>query len=155
MYPPPLHTANQPVASVLLVQVRVRAANLVDEGSPDGQLLCRGRMTASVSVSLRNGEAPPDSLASSYRSNASVQSPLESSDEIPCHPLGVKPSGNALTATRDLRAAIGAFNALPDEVILILFEYLDASSLLSIGRTCKALYAFTRSEELWKTLFIR
>jgi hypothetical protein len=112
-------------------------------------------------VSLRNSEAaPPDTQASSYRSNGSLQSQLESSlapsrDAIPCHPLGVKPSGNALTAAWDLRAAIGDFNALPDEVILILFEYLDSATLLNIGRTCKALYAFTRSEDLWKTLFIR
>lgn len=74
---------------------------------------------------------------------------------IPCHPLSVKPSGNGLLANRYLRAAIGRFDALPDELILILLEYFDGPTLVSIGRTCKAFYAFTRAEELWKALFIR
>jgi hypothetical protein len=90
--------------------------------------------------------------SSSYVSNHSVRSHDTS---IPCHPLGVKPSGNGLTAAWDLRTAMGDFNALSDDAILVLLEYLDSSSLLKLGRTCKALYAFTRSEDLWKTLFIR
>jgi F-box associated protein len=110
---------------------------------------------------MLNGPAPISMLlllenaaeihSSSYVSNHSVQS----HDTIPCHPLGVKPSGNGLTAAWDLRTAMGDFNALSDDAILVLLEYLDSSSLLKLGRTCKALYAFTRSEDLWKTLFIR
>ncbi|KAI2707618.1 hypothetical protein CBS147332_6676 [Penicillium roqueforti] len=76
-------------------------------------------------------------------------------EAIPSHPLGVKPSGNALLATWSLRNAIGTFQHLPDELILLLLEALDGPSLLSIGRTCKAFYAFTRAEELWKALFVR
>jgi hypothetical protein len=76
-------------------------------------------------------------------------------EAIPSHPLGVKPSGNALLATWSLRDATGTFQHLPDELILILLEYLDGPSLLSFGRTCKAFYAFTRAEELWKALFVR
>lgn len=76
-------------------------------------------------------------------------------DAIPCHPLGVKPSGNALLASWNLRSAIGNFQLLPDEVILTLLEFLDGPALLRIGRTCKAFYAFTRAEELWKALFIQ
>lgn len=76
-------------------------------------------------------------------------------EAIPSHPLGVKPSGNALLADWSLRDAIGTFRRLPDELILLLLEDLDSASLLSIGRTCKALYAFTRAEEIWKALFIR
>ncbi|OGM43904.1 F-box and JmjC domain protein [Aspergillus bombycis] len=75
-------------------------------------------------------------------------------DAIPGHPLGVKPSGNALLAEENLRAAIGTFNLLPDELILILLECLDGRSLLRIGQTCKAFYAFTRAEDFWKSLFI-
>ncbi|RAH66504.1 putative F-box and JmjC domain protein [Aspergillus aculeatinus CBS 121060] len=75
-------------------------------------------------------------------------------DAIPGHPLGVKPSGNALLATENLRDAIGVFNILPDELILMLLEQLDGPSLVRIGRTCKAFYAFTRAEELWKALFV-
>ncbi|KAJ5555261.1 hypothetical protein N7461_003731 [Penicillium sp. DV-2018c] len=76
-------------------------------------------------------------------------------EAIPSHPLGVKPSGNALLATWSLRNAIGTFQHLPDEVILILLECFDGPSLLRIGRTCKAFYAFTLAEELWKALFVR
>jgi hypothetical protein len=76
-------------------------------------------------------------------------------EAIPSHPLGVKPSGNALLATWSLRDAIGPFKRLPDELILALLEFFDGPSLLRVGRTCKAFYAFTRAEELWKALFVR
>ncbi|PGH28747.1 hypothetical protein GX50_08504 [[Emmonsia] crescens] len=75
-------------------------------------------------------------------------------DVIPPHPLGVKPSGNALTATHNIRHAIGSLAVLSDELIILLLECLDSASLLRLGATCKALYAFTRAEELWKALFI-
>ncbi|EKV16507.1 Cyclin-like F-box [Penicillium digitatum] len=75
-------------------------------------------------------------------------------EAIPSHPLGVKPSGNALLATWSLRNAMGIFQHLPDELILLLLEAFDGPSLLRIGRTCKAFYAFTRAEELWKALFV-
>ena len=78
----------------------------------------------------------------------------ESPDTIPPHPLGIKPSGNVYTATRDARSAIGLFNYLPDEVLMTLLEYFDSKLLIRLGATCKALYAFTRAEELWKALFI-
>lgn len=83
----------------------------------------------------------------------SLQDPEDGRDAIPGHPLGVKPSGNALLAAENLRDAIGTFGILPDELILILLEFLDGPSLLRIGRTCKAFYAFTRAEDLWKNLF--
>ncbi|KAL2829723.1 hypothetical protein BDW59DRAFT_170389 [Aspergillus cavernicola] len=76
-------------------------------------------------------------------------------EAIPGHPLGVKPSGNALFAAKNLRDVIGAFRSWPDELIFMLLEFLDCPNLLQLGRTCKAFYAFTRAEELWKTLFIR
>jgi hypothetical protein len=108
-------------------------------------------------VSLPNREADQDAHTSSYVSSGShLESSREPSrDAIPFHPLGVKPSGNGLTAASNLRDAIGDLIILPDDVILILLEYLEFSSLLSVGRTCKALYAFTRSEDLWKTLVVR
>lgn len=87
-----------------------------------------------------------------------VSDPLvqtDAGDAVPCHPLGVKPSGNALVAASNLRDALGSLSVLADEVILMILEYLDPSSLLKLGRTCKALYAFTRSEDVWKTLLIR
>ncbi|TGO62931.1 hypothetical protein BCON_0016g00240 [Botryotinia convoluta] len=78
----------------------------------------------------------------------------ESSVSIPPHPLGVKPLGNQYTATSNARYAIGSFQILPDEVVAILLESLDPELLALLGSTCKFLYAFTRSEEIWKPLFI-
>lgn len=111
---------------------------------------------ASLVSQAPDGGVLSDPYTSSYQNNNLQAHGLEAvSDAIPCHPLGVKPSGNALLASWDLRMAIGTFRILPDELILILLEFLDGSALLSIGRTCKAFYAFTRAEELWKALFIR
>ena len=73
---------------------------------------------------------------------------------IPSHPLGIKPSGNAYTASRDIKFACGLFCRLPDELLNHILEKLDALDLVRLGGTCKALYAFTSAEELWKNLFI-
>ena len=70
------------------------------------------------------------------------------------HPLGVRPSGNALTSAVNLRASIGTFNILSDETLSSFLEWLDTSSLLALGSTCRALYAFTSNEDLWRNLFI-
>lgn len=50
--------------------------------------------------------------------------------------------------------AAGTFVALPDELLIQVLELLDAASLKRLGCACKALYAFSRFEELWKTLYI-
>ena len=73
---------------------------------------------------------------------------------VPSHPIGVKPTGNAYNATKNLKLVTGFFVALPDEILVQVLEYLDASSLQKIGCTCKAMYAFSRLEDLWKTLCI-
>ena len=73
---------------------------------------------------------------------------------VPSHPLGIKPSGNAYTANKNLKSAAGRFSLLPDEVLVQILEYLDAKSLREIECTCKALYAFSRLEDIWKTLCI-
>ncbi|KAK2748344.1 hypothetical protein FQN57_001002 [Myotisia sp. PD_48] len=78
----------------------------------------------------------------------------ESPVAIPSHPLGIKPSGNSLTSTFNIRPCMGAFALLPDELLSLLLESFGASELRSLGSTCKALYAFTRAEDLWKTLFV-
>jgi hypothetical protein len=78
----------------------------------------------------------------------------ESPDAIPPHPQGIKPWGNRYVATRNARDAIGTFRILPDEVLVILLEYLDSASLRLLGSTCQAFYAFCCSDELWKALFI-
>ena len=78
----------------------------------------------------------------------------ETSSAIRPHPLGVRPSGNALTVSHNLRDSSGTFNVLPDEVLMLLLDWLDPPSLLALGATCRALYAFTSNDELWRTLFI-
>ncbi|KAK0100303.1 hypothetical protein ONS95_008261 [Cadophora gregata] len=78
----------------------------------------------------------------------------ESPNTIPPHPLGVKPAGNQYTASSIAKNSIGSFQAFPDEILAIFLEYLDSYKLRSLGATCKFLYAFCRSDDLWKALFI-
>lgn len=73
---------------------------------------------------------------------------------IPPHPLNIRPSGNKFSATYDSRNASGTFQILPDETLALLLEYLDSNSLRHLGSTCKALYAFSHLEDLWKTLLV-
>lgn len=78
----------------------------------------------------------------------------ESSALIPPHPLGVKPAGNQYTATENSRYGIGPVQILPDEILAILLEHFDAPTLVALGATSKFFYAFCRSDDLWKILFI-
>ena len=73
---------------------------------------------------------------------------------LPSHPLRIKPAGNVYTAMENIKLATGFFMGLPDELIIQVLESLDAASLKQFGCTCKALYAFSRFEDLWKTLCI-
>ena len=75
-------------------------------------------------------------------------------DEIPPHPLGIKPSGNAYDTTKNLKLKAGLFVLLPDDILLHLLESFNDSSLKLLGYTCKSLYAFSRFEDLWKRLCI-
>lgn len=70
------------------------------------------------------------------------------------HPLGVRPRGNALAAHKTFLPNMGVLGGLPDETILMLLEWLDSKSLLNLGASCRALYAYTTSDQLWKDLFI-
>lgn len=74
---------------------------------------------------------------------------------VPYHPLGIKPLGNAFTASKNIKSAAGLFSSIPDEIIIQVLEFLNAKSLLQLGATCKALYAFCHFDEHWKALFIR
>ena len=78
----------------------------------------------------------------------------ESPYSIPHHPLGIKPLGNQYTATSNGKDAIGRLKLLPDEVLAILLEYFGSFQLRLLGSTCKFLYAFCRSDDFWKVLFI-
>ena len=73
---------------------------------------------------------------------------------LPSHPLRIKPAGNVYTTTENIKLATGLLMGLPDELIIQVLDSLDAASLKQLGCTCKALYAFSRFEDLWKTLCI-
>ncbi|KAI1096200.1 Clavaminate synthase-like protein [Rostrohypoxylon terebratum] len=78
-----------------------------------------------------------------------------SSNSIPVHPIGVKPLGNGYLASGPTaRGSLGSMRQLPDEMILQILEYLDASSLMNLGSTCRFLYAFCQLDDLWKALFL-
>lgn len=90
-----------------------------------------------------------------YEANHSPSSPAEDRLlTVPLHPLGIRPAGNAYTAVKNLKSSAGHFSFLPDELIIQLLEFLDHKPLLTLGFTCKALYAFCRFDDLWKKLFI-
>ena len=87
--------------------------------------------------------------------HAAADPDMEEAITVPPHPLDVKPAGNAYTAAHNLRDTSGGLlSALADELIFQILEFLDGSSLLRIGATCRALYAFARADDLWKTLFL-
>jgi len=76
-------------------------------------------------------------------------------DSIPIHPMGVKPLGNQFFAHGpNARQSTGIVGQLPDEMILHLFEHLDARSIQILSSTCRFLYAFGQLDDLWKSLFI-
>ncbi|RMZ92723.1 hypothetical protein DV736_g18, partial [Chaetothyriales sp. CBS 134916] len=70
------------------------------------------------------------------------------------HPLGVRPSGNALTSKHTLHDAMGSWGRLPDEMILSLLEWLDVGGLISLGNTCRAFFAYTAYDQLWRELAV-
>lgn len=70
------------------------------------------------------------------------------------HPLGVKPSGNALTSREDARDNMGRFAMLPDSLLLVFLEFLQQSSLISLAGTCRAFYAYCSHDQLWRDIAI-
>lgn len=69
------------------------------------------------------------------------------------HPHGIKPSGNLHASSNVPGHGSDVLGSLPDEVILNLLQFLDLLDLVSLGLTCKKLYAFSLLEELWKDLY--
>ena len=74
---------------------------------------------------------------------------------VPQHPMGIKPTGNQFVAGNNIKAAAGMFSYLPDELLIQLLESLEPLPLLQLGATCKALYAFSRFEDIWRTQFLK
>ena len=82
----------------------------------------------------------------------------EAGEHLRPHPLGVRPEGNAFTdrpAARPPRECAGRFRALPDELLARTCSSTSTRrALCALGGTCKLLYAFTRVDDLWRTLFV-
>lgn len=68
------------------------------------------------------------------------------------HPLGLRPSGNALTADQDLSLSMGIFGRIPDALLVLVLEYLNKDALLNLGQTCKGLFAFAAYDQIWREL---
>lgn len=101
--------------------------------------------------------ALPQLQASSHpNATQAVDSGLNSHDSLatPQHPLGIKPAGNVYLADANIKGSAGYFATLPDELIVQVLEFLDAVALRQLQHTCKALFAFTRLEDLWKIICV-
>ena len=71
------------------------------------------------------------------------------------HPLLVKPSGNALTSDETgLVNSMGTLGQLPDATVLLLLDFLDQRSLVSLGSTCRGWFAYTSYDQLWRDLAV-
>lgn len=110
-----------------------------------------------MDISVIRNDYPNTSAA--YANDDEVESlpdaAQDSSASIPSHPLRVKPLGNQYSASINSRRSIGpSFLAWPDEILALFLDYVDSTELRLLGSTCKFLYAFCRSDDVWKTLFI-
>ena len=70
------------------------------------------------------------------------------------HPLGVRPSGNALTSEENAQKYMGTFGRLPDSLTLLLLEFLNQDSLVNLGGTCRGFYAYTAYDQLWRDIAV-
>lgn len=96
----------------------------------------------------------------SKKLKTSIEANFDNDDQdvataLPSHPLGVKPAGNAYTASENIKSSCGSFAQLPDELLCHILESFDADTLIRLGSTCRALYAYTRLDELWRALFVK
>lgn len=70
------------------------------------------------------------------------------------HPLGVRPAGNALTSSQNDMQYMGLFGRLPDALLLLVLEFLDQSALVSLGSSCRGLYAYSSLDQLWRDIAV-
>ncbi|AGO09993.1 AaceriAAR003Wp [[Ashbya] aceris (nom. inval.)] len=79
----------------------------------------------------------------------------------PRHPLGVKPSGNAIMEGFGLKERaeareklLGHLSILPEELLVELLTYITTpKDLQNLGHASRMLYAYTYDEELWRKLY--
>lgn len=80
---------------------------------------------------------------------------IVTSTRVSRHPLGVRPEGNALGLANAGKLRVQAlgplFGRLTDELLVAILQELEnPRDLLRVGHTCKAMYAFSWFDELWK-----
>ncbi|EJD35288.1 Clavaminate synthase-like protein [Auricularia subglabra TFB-10046 SS5] len=90
----------------------------------------------------RERSSPPPSIASSHRP----------------HPLGLKPSGNALIYPAKARKArvegLGSLAVLPDELILDLLSLLPPRTVFRLQAVSRAFFAFSRQQAHWRVFYL-
>lgn len=97
-------------------------------------------------------KAPP-SPSAQVPDNFSQRSGL--SMDVAPHPNGIRPAGNKVSRVQpSVGNATDYFKLLPDEIVFNLLQILPSTrDLLNLSHTCKRLYAFSLSEELWKDIY--
>lgn len=80
----------------------------------------------------------------------------------PSHPLGVKPSGNALLfsdrkSTENLRKRLlGDLARFPEQLLIEILSYItEPNDLKSVGHSSRILYAYSYSDDHWRNLYMR
>ncbi|KIW91925.1 uncharacterized protein Z519_07895 [Cladophialophora bantiana CBS 173.52] len=86
--------------------------------------------------------------------NNAVKTDTSWDNEADQHPLGVRPSGNALTSHQNAQTSMGSFSHLPDGLLPVILEFLDRHSLANLGATCRGLYAYSTYDQLWRDIAV-
>jgi len=107
---------------------------------------------APTNIASKHGIIDNQALPGDHSYNGSDD--VDDSGMPHAHYLGVKPCGNVFVAHKNLTDNMGTFQKLPDETILTVMEWLDSQSLLNIGASCRGLFAYSSTDQLWRELFI-
>lgn len=79
----------------------------------------------------------------------------------PTHPLGIKPSGNALLSAvpngeEINRKLLGDLARFPEDLLVELISYItDPQDLKNLGHCSRILYAYTYGEDHWRNLYLK
>jgi hypothetical protein len=60
-----------------------------------------------------------------------------------------------VTASSPTQPTVGSIQQLPDELLLHIFSFLQASDLLEVELTCHQWKNLAEEETLWKSLYVR
>lgn len=78
------------------------------------------------------------------------------------HPLGVKPSGNALLSSEHGKMEalrdklLGDLAKFPEHLLVEILSYItDPNDLRSLGQSSRILYAYTYTDEYWRDIYMK